>query len=351
MDLSPALPADPSVLGGAAGGPVVVAAAKPRTSSGLGRLVLRRVGLFAVTLFLLSVLIFAMAELLPGNVARTILGNTADQKSVDVLNHQLGADRPAVTRYTSWVGGTLTGDFGESYAFRKPVGPLLADALGNSLKLAAVAFVMVVPLGIGGGVLAGLYRGRWVDKVITNVGISLTVVPEFVSGVILIQILGLTLDVFPISAATPEGAGPIEEIRHLILPAIPIVFVLFGYIAKMARAGTVAALSSDYARTARLKGLSESQVVRRHVLRNALLPSITVIATQLGYLIGGLVVVEILFNYQGVGLLIFQAAKQKDFPLLESGVLAIGFVYMAATLIADVATALLNPRVRLAASA
>ena len=154
----------------------------------------------------------------------------------------------------------------------------------------------------------------------------------------------------PVSANAPPGTGPFGHLRYLILPAIPIVFVLFGYIAKMARAGTVAALESDYARTARMKGISEARVVRKHVLRNALLPSITVIATQLGYLIGGLVVVEILFNYQGVGLLIFNAAKQKDFPLLESSVLAIGVVYMTATLIADVATSLMNPRVRLAAT-
>jgi peptide/nickel transport system permease protein len=332
-----------------AAGDTVRTTRRPR-GSGLARQLLRRFGLFLVTLWVLSLLVFAMAELLPGNVARTILGNTASQQSVDVLNRELGADRPAITRYLSWVGGAIRGDFGESYALRQPVRPLLAEALGNSLILAAVVFAIVVPLGLAAGVIAALNRDRWLDRVISNVGVSLTVVPEFVSGVILIQIFALTFDILPVSANAPPGTGPFGHLRYLILPAIPIVFVLFGYIAKMARAGTVAALESDYARTARMKGISEARVVRKHVLRNALLPSITVIATQLGYLIGGLVVVEILFNYQGVGLLIFNAAKQKDFPLLESSVLAIGVVYMTATLIADVATSLMNPRVRLAAT-
>ena len=146
------------------------------------------------------------------------------------------------------------------------------------------------------------------------------------------------------------GASPASQFEHLILPAIPLVLVLFGYIARMARAGTIEALDSDYARTATLKGLKRSVVIRRHVLRNSLLPTITVIATQTGYLIGGLVVVETLFNYQGIGNLIYKAAKAKDFPMLEAGVLTIGVVYMVATLIADVLSTVLNPRLRLGGS-
>jgi peptide/nickel transport system permease protein len=178
-------------------------------------------------------------------------------------------------------------------------------------------------------------------------GLSLTSVPEFVSGIVLIVIFGVTLKWLPVTASAGAGAGVFNQFRHLILPAIPLVLVLFGYIARMARAGTIEVLNSDYTRTAVLKGLPEATVIRRHVLRNSLLPTITVIATQTGYLIGGLVVVEVLFNYQGLGNLIYKAAVGKDFAMLEAGVLIIGVVYVVATLIADVLLTLLNPRLRL----
>jgi peptide/nickel transport system permease protein len=159
-------------------------------------------------------------------------------------------------------------------------------------------------------------------------------------------VFGVTLKVLPVTAAAGAGASPESQFRHLILPAIPLVFILFGYIARMARAGTIEALNSDYTRTAILKGLPRRTVIRRHVLRNSLLPTITVIATQTGYLIGGLVVVETLFNYQGIGNLIFKAAQAKDFPMLEAGILVIGVVYVVATLIADLLLIALNPRLR-----
>ena len=171
--------------------------------------------------------------------------------------------------------------------------------------------------------------------------------PEFVSGIVLIVIFGVTLKGLPVTASAGAGAGALNQFRHLILPAIPLVLVLFGYIARMARAGTIEALNSDYTRTAVLKGLPETTVIRRHVLRNSLLPTITVIATQTGYLIGGLVVVETLFNYQGLGNLIYKAAVAKDFAMLEAGVLIIGVVYVVATLIADLLLTLLNPRLRI----
>jgi peptide/nickel transport system permease protein len=228
--------------------------------------------------------------------------------------------------------------------------PFIATALFNSLKLGAVAFVLVVPLGIFGGIWAALHVGRPVDRIISLMGLSVTVVPEFVSGIVLILLFGIWLDLLPISAAWPEGAGPLTQIYYLILPSIPLVFVLFGYIARMARAGTIEALDADYTRTAFLKGLPRRVVIRRHVLRNALLPTITVIATQTGYLIGGLVVVETLFHYQGIGLLIWTAARGKDFPMLEAGVLTVGVVYTVATLGADLLYSLLNPRIRFGAT-
>jgi peptide/nickel transport system permease protein len=252
-----------------------------------------------------------------------------------------------LTQYWRRISHFVTGNLGTSYQYQAPIGPLLTAALGNSLKLAAVAFVMVVPLGILGGVIAALNVGKPLDRVISVIGLSATVIPEVVSGIILILIFGIALNVLPISAATSPGAGIGTQIYHLIMPAIPLTLILFGYIQQMARAGTVEALASDYARTATLKGLPRGVMIRRHVLRNSLLlPTITVIASQIGYLIGGLVLVETLFHYNGIGSLIYNAANNKDFPMLEAGVLVIGIAYMLATLIADIIYSLLNPRIR-----
>ena len=309
--------------------------------------VLRRVGLALLTLFLLSIIIFFAGEVLPGNPGRAILGPFAAESAVKALDQQLGVNRPILTQYWAWLTGILHGDLGTSYQFRAPVSTFLWPALGRSLKLAAVAFVIVVPVSIVGGVLAALYRGRLVDRSISVAGLSLSTVPEFVSGIVLIVVFAIGLKWLPVSANAPAGSSPLTQLRYLILPAIPLVLILFGYIARMARAGTIEALDSDYVRTATLKGLPRSVVIRRHVLRNSLLPTITVIATQTGYLIGGLVVVETLFNYPGLGRLIFTAVTDKDFPMLEAGVLVIGVVYLLATLVADILYTVLNPRIRL----
>ena len=308
--------------------------------------VLKRLGLALLTLVLLSLIIFFAGSVLPGNPGRAILGPFASEHAVQALNQTLGVNRPLIAQYWSWVTGILHGDLGTSYQYRAPVSSFLFPALGRSLKLAILAFVILVPLSILGGVLAALYRGRFVDRSISVTGLSLTSIPEFVSGIVLIVVFAIGLKWFPVTATPPPGASPLVQLRYLILPAIPLVLVLFGYIARMARAGTIEALDSDYVRTAVLKGLPRSTVIRRHVLRNSLLPTITVIATQCGYLIGGLVIVETLFNYPGLGRLIFTAATNKDFPMLEAGVLVIGIVYLGATLIADILYTILNPRIR-----
>ena len=313
----------------------------------MAQYLLKRVGLALLTLVLLSLLIFFAGQVLPGDPGRAILGPFAAQSAVRALDRSLGVDRPLLTQYWSWATGIAHGNLGISYQFRASVGSFLGPALVRSLKLAAVAFVLVVPLSIIGGVVAALNRGRAADRTISVAGLSLSTVPEFVPGIVLIVVFAIGLKVLPVTASAPPGASPLTTLRYLILPAIPLVLVLFGYIARMARAGTLEALDSDYVRTATLKGLPRSVVIRRHVLRNSLLPTITVIATQTGYLIGGLVVVERLFNYPGLGRLIFTAATDKDFPMLEAGVLVIGIVYLAATLIADVLYTVLNPRIRL----
>ena len=314
----------------------------------MARFLLRRFGLALITLFFLSVLVFAASQLLPGDIARNVLGPFASAHDVQQLDHQLGVDRPLYVQYLDWVSKFVRGDLGMSLEYQVPVASLLGPSLVNSLKLAAVAFVLVVPLSIIGGVIAALRHGRLTDRVITLTGLSLTAVPEFISAIVLILIFGVLLKWLPVSAAFPVDADFGTQIDHLLLPAMALVFVLFGYIARMARTGTIDALDSDYTRTAYLKGLPTPTVIRRHVLRNSLLPTIAVIATQMGYLIGGLVVIEKLFNYNGIGQRIYTAAQNKDFIMLQSGVLVIGLVYLTATLIADILYSLLNPRIRYA---
>jgi peptide/nickel transport system permease protein len=306
--------------------------------------VARRGALSVLTLVLLSIVVFAGGQLLPGDVARSILGPLADARAVAALNHQLGSDAPPLQMYLHWVGHLLRGDMGMSYAYRSPVAPFIGHALEKSLLLAAVTSVIVIPLSIGAGIVAAMNRGKWQDRLITLGGLSLTVVPEFVSGILLILVFGVWLRLLPISANTRPGTGLFEQLRHLILPALPLVLILFGYIARIARAGMVEALEADYTRTATLKGLRRSRVIFRHVLRNALLPTITVIAAQTSYLLGGLVVVETLFRYQGIGSLILTAARGKDYPMMEAGILCVGAAYILSAILADILIAVLDPR-------
>jgi peptide/nickel transport system permease protein len=315
------------------------------------RFLVRRAPLALITLIVLSLVVFFGGQLLPGDVGRAVLGPLADPRAVAAFNHQMGVDRPLLVQYWDWISHFARGDMGMSYTFRSPVAPFVADALANSLKLAGLAFCLVVPLGIAGGVAAALAVGRWGDRAIIITGQSLGVVPEFISSIVLILIFGVWLRWLPMSADWPDGAGPLTQLRYLILPALPLVIIFFGYIARVARTGAVEALDSDYTRTAVLKGLPWVTVLTRHVLRNALLPTITVSASLVGYLAGGLVVVETLFHYRGIGGLIYMAARAKDFPMLEGGVLTIGLVYTAAALLGDLLSAALNPRLRAGAPA
>jgi peptide/nickel transport system permease protein len=296
------------------------------------------------------VIIFFAAQVLPGDVGRRVLGPFASQQSVDQLNQKLGTDRPLLTQYWDWISSFVTGDLGTSVQGSRPVSDVISSPLVASAKLALLAFVIVVPLAIFGGVMAALHEGTARDRIISVGGLSATAIPEFVWAVLFILVFALGLGIFPTTAQYPDGSGVFTQLKYLLLPALCLVCVLFGYIARMARAGTIEALEADYTRTAVLKGLPQRTVVRRHVLRNALLPTIAVVATQAGYLIGGLVVIELIFNYQGIGQTLIRAANQKDIPVLQSAVLLIGVVYLVATLIADILYSVLNPRVRLGAA-
>jgi len=311
------------------------------------RLIGRRLLLMVPTLILASLLIFALAEVLPGDVGRSILGPYATQEQVQLLNEKLGADRPLVVRYASWAGNFVTGDWGESALQKVPVRPLVLKAFGNSLILAGFALVLIVPTSIVLGVFSGLRRDSVVDRTITVSTLSMTVIPEFVSGVVLLYVFAVWLKWLPVSALPPDGSNFLDRLYYLILPAIPLMFLELGYISRMARVGTVQVLSMPYIRTAVLKGVPRSRVIFGHVLRNAMVPTVTVIGSQVGWLIGGLVVVETLFVYPGVGKLMVDAAKTHDVPVLEASVLMVAIVYMLANLVADIIVALLNPRIRM----
>lgn len=312
----------------------------------ISAVLVRRIPLALITLLVLSILVFFGGQLLPGDVGRAVLGPLADARSVARFNHEIGVDRPILVQYWDWISHFVVGDMGISYTFRSPVAPFVVEALANSLKLAALAFCMIVPLGIAGGVVAALRVGRWSDRLITVTGQSLGVVPEFISSLVLILVFGVWLKWLPMSADWPEGAGPLTQLHYLILPALPLVVLFFGYVARVARTGAVEALDADYTRTAMLKGLAWRIVLSRHVLRNALLPTVTVAASLVGYLAGGLVVIETLFHYRGIGSLIYTAAKAKDFPMLQAGVLTIGVLYMIGSIAGDLISAALNPQLR-----
>ncbi len=311
----------------------------------MARYVLRRLSQTAITLFILSVVVFAVSAVLPGSVGRAILGPFAEQASVEKLNSDLGVNGPLLSRYLRWIGGALRGDFGDSYKFRAPVMDFIPAALFSSLKLALMTLVIVVPLGIIGGTFAALRQGKATDRVITISGLTLAVTPEFVVGILLILVFAVKLGWLPAGGSARGSVA--NQIKVLILPSLTLTAVLFGYLSRMARAGAIEALASDYTRTATLKGLPRRTVLLRHVLRNSLLPTIAVIASQMSYLLGGLLVTETLFNYRGLGLLIADSARERDIPMLMAAVFIVGALAMMMMLLADLLIAWLNPRVRL----
>ena len=241
----------------------------------------------------------------------------------------------------------MTGDLGMSFQYEQPVSEILGPAASKSAQLAIVALILIAPISILGGVIAAMNRGKRIDRVLTVGGLSAAVIPEFVWSVVLILVFGVAIRVFPVSAF-PDEENPniINSIYHLLLPSIALLFVLFGYISRITRAGVIEALDSDYMRTAVLKGLSRKNAVFRHVLRNALLPTIAVIATQVPYLAGGLIAIERVFNYPGFGNILMDAVVARDFSLLQTAVFLVGLVIICFQLIADVLFAVLNPRIR-----
>ncbi len=312
------------------------------------RYLTRRFILLAVTLLLTSVVIFGLTQLLPGDVARLILGRDARPEALENLRVELGLNDPVPVQYANWLTGFVVGDWGTSFTGgRAPIRPLVMDRLGNSLRLAGLTLLISIPISILLGVLAGLNENKWVDSLISVLTLSVVGLPEFVTGLVLINVLALGLGWFPASSTVTANATLGDWLRQLILPAIAATFVLMAYVVRMTRAGVIDEMKKPYVRTAILKGMPQRQVIFKHVLRNALLPTITVIALSFGWLIGGLIVIENVFSYPGLGRLMTNAVERKDIPLMQAVVMVIIFFFALANLAADLIYALLNPRIRL----
>ncbi|MCB0256590.1 MAG: ABC transporter permease [Anaerolineae bacterium] len=313
----------------------------------MSRYVARRLAFLAITLLLTSLIVFVVTQWLPGDVARVILGREASEPALAALRAELGLDKPLPLQYLSWLGRFLTGDWGTSYSTGLPVRDLVLERAGNSMMLAGLTLLIAVPLSVFLGVVAGLKADKPLDATISIGSLAVVGLPEFVTGLILIEVLALRLHLFPANSSIRPGTGFFEALPQLVLPALTATFVLLAYVTRLTRAGVVEEMRQGYVRTATLKGLPRRTVVGRHVLRNALLPTITVLAISFGWLIGGLIVIENVFNYPGLGRLMTFAIDRRDLPLMQAITLLTVLVFALANLGADLLYAALNPRIRL----
>jgi len=309
------------------------------------RFILRRLAFLALTLVLTSLLIFVITQLLPGDVCRVILGREVGEAALDTCRADLRLNDPAFVRYGAWLVDFLRGDMGTSYSTNAEIGPLVAERLGNSLMLAGFTLVIAVPLATGLGVLAALNEGKWLDSVISVGSLAVVGLPEFVTGIILIELLAFRVGL-PANSSIRAGTTFFQALPSLILPALTATLVLLAYIARLTRAGVLEELKQPYVRTAALKGLARRIVIGRHVLRNALAPTITVVAISFGWLISGMVVIENVFNYPGLGRLMVFAISRRDLPLLQAVTMVTVVAFALANLGADLLYAALNPRIR-----
>lgn len=313
----------------------------------MARYLLRRLGFLLLTVILTSLIVFGVTQWLPGDVARIILGRDAGEAALNALRAELGLDRPLPVQYLSWLGGFITGDWGLSYSTSQAIRPLVLERFGNSMLLAGLSIVFAVPLAIGLGVWAGLNEDKPVDGAISVLSLSVVGLPEFVTGLILIQIVAFEWRLLPANSSIRPEAGFWEALPMLILPAITATLVLLAYIIRLTRAGVIEELKQGYVRTAALKGLSPRTVIGKHLLRNALMPTITIIAISFGWLISGLIVIENVFNYPGLGRLLIFAIDRRDLPLLQAITLLTVIAFSLSNLVADLLYAYLNPRIRL----
>lgn len=313
----------------------------------MAALIVRRLGALLVTLALLSLIVFGVTQVLPGNVAQMILGPYATVESQQALEKNLKLDEPAWQQYSNWLGRFVRGDWGESLRLGQQIRPILLLRLQNSSYLALSSLLGVTTFGIGLGVVAGVRQHRPADHLISLLAFFGISIPAFVSGSLLIILFaGGLWNVLPGSGyrAPTEDLG--GWLAHLILPTITLMLLLLAYVIRMTRSSIIEVLSTNYIRTARLKGASEARVVLGHALRNALLPTVTVIAMNIGWILGSVVIIEEIFAYPGLGSLILFAVHNRDLPLLQASVMVVGVVTGLANLVADILYVYLNPRIR-----
>ncbi|WP_312908384.1 ABC transporter permease [Natronosalvus caseinilyticus] len=306
----------------------------------------KRLGFMAITLFLVSLITFGLTNILPGNVALLILGPNANDASIAQLEAQLGLDQPLYLQYVDWVVGMLQGDMGTSLRYGTPVVDLIGVRLPRSLLLAVSATIVSVSLSIPLGVIAAVKKNTPTDltaSMLAFVGLSL---PIFLWGLVFIYVFALTLGGFPTRGYVSPMEDPVAAAHHLALPASAMGVALTAYIMRMTRSSMIDELSEDYVEFARSKGLSERAVVIRHALKNAAIPVITVIAFQFSYAFGGVVVLEQVFSWPGIGQLTLTAIENRDIPLLQGCIIVIALIYMVSNFLADTFYAYVDPRIR-----
>jgi peptide/nickel transport system permease protein len=313
------------------------------------KLVLRRLGLGLLTLWLVSLVVFAATLALPGDAAQAILGREATPERVAALRDQLNLDEPVVTQYVKWLGGIVTGDLGESAATQAPVDELLSNRVANSLFLVVVAALVAIPLSLLVGVWTAMRRDRPVDHVVSTASLILASLPEFVIGIVLILVFATgVFQILPAVSLLGPDQKAWDDPKIVVLPAATLVLAVVPYVSRIMRGSMVEVLESEYVTMAHLKGLPRRTVISRHAVPNAIVPAIQVIALQLAYLAGGIVVVEFVFSYPGIGAALVEAVANRDMPVVQAVVMLAAAIYVGLNLAADVATILVTPKLRTA---
>ena len=310
---------------------------------GIIKMVVQRLGLGLVTLLVISLIIFGAIELLPGDLAEEILGQSATEETVAAFRKNLGLDQPAWKRYLQWLGGAVQGDLGVSLANQRPIGDLIGGRLGNTLFLALYAAAIAVPLSLFLGILAALYRNSLYDRMVNIVTLGSISFPEFFVAYILIFVIAQA-GLFPSIASINPDASLGEKLYRTFLPALTLTLVVTAHMMRMTRAAIINLLASPYIEMARLKGLKPGRIILRHALPNALAPIINVIALNLAYLITGVVVVEVVFVYPGLGQLMVDSVAKRDVTVVQAAALIFACAYVLLNLTADVLSTLSNPR-------
>jgi len=308
--------------------------------------VAQRIALGLLLLLAVSVLIFAATQILPGDVAQAILGQSATPETLANLREELGLNVPPVTRYFNWLGALLQGDLGTALSNGQDIATSMGKRLGNTLFLAACAAIIAVPLAILLGLLAVRYRNRWPDKAISTVTLATISVPEFLIGYIVIFFLSVQFRVFPSLASVNDDMALTERLYVMSLPIIVLVFAVLGHMMRMTRAAILNVLESAYVETAELKGLPPFRVIARHALPNAIAPVVNVVMLNLAYLVVGVVVVEVVFVYPGMGQYLVDHVSKRDVPVVQACGLVFAAIYIGLNILADVISIMANPRLR-----